>query len=50
MFQVIAAILFAIALVLHLMHATTDYTVQSFWLGGCLAIAISLIPAIWRSR
>lgn len=52
MLAVIAAILLAIALVLHLMRLS-EYTIETFTLGGLLCVALALIPALpaaWRSR
>lgn len=53
MFAVISAVLFGIALVLHLIHQG-DYIVETFWLAGCLSFALALIipaiPATWIRR
>jgi hypothetical protein len=47
MFAVASAILFAIALVLHLMNQSA-YTVDTFMLSGLLALALACIPGLRR--
>lgn len=53
MFAVIAAILFAIGLVLHIMHQS-EYTIEIFWLAGLLSLALALVipavPGSWWAR
>ena len=52
MLAVIAAILFSVAEVLHLMHVQ-EYGVETCWLGGLIALALAACCGTglpWRTR